>query len=64
MVSGGDLHRTVHLHTGAAGPRHDQLLAHDPVAAAVARTVRRARRDAATTGAVAATAGAVAASGS
>jgi hypothetical protein len=64
VVSAADLHRTVHLHTGTAGSRHDQLLVHDPVAAAVARTIRRARRDAATTGAIAATAGAVAASGS
>jgi hypothetical protein len=65
LVCAGDLYRHVGVDTGTAGRRHLQsLVAQDPVATAVASSIRRARRNAATTGAIAATAGGVAAAGS
>ncbi len=64
LVCAGDLHHRVAVDAGTAGRHGRSLLAQDPVATAVASAIRRARRDAATTGAVAATAGGVAAAGS
>jgi hypothetical protein len=62
LVGAGDLYHRVEVDAGTAGRRHGQfLVAQDPVATAVASAIRRARRDAATTGAIAATAGGVAA---
>lgn len=69
LVIAGQLHRHLHLpvHAGApacSGAADDGQDAHDHVMAAVDRTIRRARRSAATADAAAAVGGAVAASGS
>jgi Golgi phosphoprotein 3 (GPP34) len=64
LIAAGDLYRTVHLDLGGHQQRRLRpFVVDDPIATAVRDTIRRARRDAATAGAVAATAGAVASSG-
>jgi Golgi phosphoprotein 3 (GPP34) len=66
LVAAADLRRAVRVPAVGVSRTDLRLLAvaQDPLAAAVARTVMRARREAATTGAIAATAGGVVASGS
>ncbi|MGY1702554.1 GPP34 family phosphoprotein [Geodermatophilus sp. SYSU D00766] len=63
LVCAGDLHHRVVVDAGPARRHGRSSVAQDPVATAVEGAIRRARRDAATTGAVAATAGGVAAAG-
>ncbi|WP_216870992.1 GOLPH3/VPS74 family protein [Modestobacter excelsi] len=64
LVRAADLHRLLHVDRDTVRRRGRPVLAYDPIAAAVADGIRRARRDAATSGAVAATVAGVAGSGS
>jgi hypothetical protein len=63
LVRAGDLHRLLHVDRDTVRRRGRPVLVHDPIAAAVADAIRQARRDAATSGAIAATVAAVAGSG-
>jgi hypothetical protein len=64
LVVAGDLHRLVHVDRGTARRRGRPVFSYDPITVAVAEAVRRARRDAATSGAIAATVAGVVGSGS